>query len=89
MLAHSVPVAGRRIQPQVKTVDERNEAEQATGLLRQLELIDLAGVDGAFVHTFVFPLMPHDDNPATTSTPTAMPRSRRSPVAGSALPTRT
>jgi hypothetical protein len=63
MLARSVPVAGRHIQPRVKTVHERNEAEQATSLLRQLGLIDQAGVDGAFVHTFVFPLMPHDDNP--------------------------
>jgi hypothetical protein len=63
MLAHSIPVAGRRIQPRVKTIHERNEAVQATSLLRQLEIIDQAGVDGAFVHTFVFPLMPYDDNP--------------------------
>lgn len=63
MLAHSVPVVGRRIQPRVKTVHERNEAVQASSLLRQLEIIDQAGVDGAFVHTFVFPLMPTDDNP--------------------------
>jgi hypothetical protein len=47
----------------VKTIHERNEAEQARSLLRQLEMIDQAGVDGAFVHTFVFPLMPYDDNP--------------------------
>jgi hypothetical protein len=39
------------------------EAVQASSLLRQLEIIDQAGADGAFVHTFVFPLMPHDDNP--------------------------
>lgn len=63
MLAHSIPVAGRRIRPRVKTVHERNEAVQATSLLRQLEIIDQAGADGAFVHTFVFPLMPYDDNP--------------------------
>lgn len=63
MLAHSIPVVGRRIQPRVKTIHERDESVQASSLLRQLEIIDQAGVDGAFVHTFVFPLMPYDDNP--------------------------
>lgn len=63
MLAHSIPVAGRYIQPRVKTIHERNEAIQASSLLRQLEIIDQAAADGAFIHTFVFPLMPQDDNP--------------------------
>jgi hypothetical protein len=63
MLAHAIPVVGRRIQPRVKTIHERNEAVQASSLVRQLEIIDQAGVDGAFVHTFTFPLMPYDENP--------------------------
>jgi hypothetical protein len=63
MLAHSIPVVGRRIRPRVKIVHERNEAVQARSLVRQLEIIDQAEVDGAFVHTFVFPLMPYDDDP--------------------------
>jgi hypothetical protein len=63
MMAHAIPFVGRRIPPRVKTVHERNESVQADGLLRQLEVLDRAGVDGAFVHTFVFPLMPHHDNP--------------------------
>ena len=63
MLAHQIPVVGRRIPPRVKTVRERNETVQARSLTRHLGLLDGEGVDGAFVYTFVFPLMPHHGNP--------------------------
>lgn len=63
VLAQQIPMLGNHVEPRVKTVHERNESLQARSLLRQLEIIDQAGADGAFVHTFVFPLMRHHDNP--------------------------
>lgn len=60
---HMMPLAGRLVRPRVKTVQERNEDLQAASLLRQLELLDSAGVDGAFVYTFTAPLWPHGDDP--------------------------
>lgn len=47
----------------VKTVHERNETLQAKSLIRQLEQLDIAGVDGAFIHTFVFPRSRYDSDP--------------------------
>lgn len=60
---HMLPLAGRFARPRVKTVQERNEDLQAASLLRQLELLDSAGVDGAFAYTFTAPLMLHGDDP--------------------------
>jgi hypothetical protein len=45
------------------TVQERDEDLQARSLVRQLELLDTAGVDGAFVYTFTAPLWTHGDDP--------------------------
>lgn len=60
---HQVPVVGRLVRPRLKVVPERNEDLQARCLTRQLELLDSAGVDGAFVYTFTMPLFPHADDP--------------------------
>jgi hypothetical protein len=60
---HMLPLAGRLVRPRVKTIHERNEELQVASLLRQLQLLDSAGVDGAFVYTFTAPLWPHGDNP--------------------------
>ena len=58
-----LPLARRFIRPRVKTINERNERLQAHLLLRQLELLDSAGVDGAFVYSFVAPIMSHGSDP--------------------------
>ncbi|GIH18059.1 hypothetical protein [Rugosimonospora africana] len=53
----------RLVLPRVRTVHERNEAHQADSLVRQLTVLDDAGVDGAFVQTFVTPLNLHHPHP--------------------------
>jgi hypothetical protein len=63
MSLHLLPLTNRLVRPRVKTIHERNEELQARCLLHHLELLDSAGVDGAFVFTFTAPLWPHDDNP--------------------------
>jgi hypothetical protein len=63
MALHMLPLARRFVRPRVKTVHERNEELQARSLVRQLELLDSAGVDGAFVYTFTAPLFTHADDP--------------------------
>jgi hypothetical protein len=60
---HKLPLTGRLVQPRVKATGERDEDLQARSLLRQLELLDSAGVDGAFVYTFTAPLWTHADDP--------------------------
>ncbi|MGH3421019.1 MAG: hypothetical protein ACRDOD_15720, partial [Streptosporangiaceae bacterium] len=63
MILHLLPLMRRFVRPRVKTILERDEDLQARSLLRQLELLDSAGVDGAFVYTFTAPLWPHGDDP--------------------------
>jgi hypothetical protein len=64
MSLHLLPLTGRFVRPRVKTIHDRNEELQARCLTRQLELLDTAGVDGAFVYTFTAPLFPHGRDPA-------------------------
>jgi len=63
MLLHMTPVTRRFVRPRVKTVHERNEDLQARCLTSQLQLLDSAGVDGAFVYTFTAPLWVHAGDP--------------------------
>jgi hypothetical protein len=63
MALHMAPVTRRFVRPRVNIVHERNEDLQARSLTRQLELLDSAGVDGAFVYTFTAPLWAHADDP--------------------------
>jgi hypothetical protein len=42
---------------------ERDEAGQARALVEQLETLDRAGVDGAFIMTFISPIAPYSDDP--------------------------
>jgi hypothetical protein len=42
----------------------RDEEWQARALVDQLRTLDTAGVEGAFIMTFVSPTSPHNDNPA-------------------------
>jgi hypothetical protein len=70
MSLHLLPLTRRLVRPRVKTVHERNEGLQARCLLDQLELLDSAGVDGAFVFTFTARSGPMTMTQSTTPTPT-------------------
>jgi hypothetical protein len=43
---------------------ERDEHAQALALARHLRVLDSAGVEGAFVMTFVTPTAPYDEDPS-------------------------
>lgn len=62
-LLHKLPVLGRFVKSRLSKIDERDEGMQAKRLIDQLKLLDSAGVDGAFVSTFIFPIKPYDDDP--------------------------
>jgi hypothetical protein len=53
---------GKRL-PELKSGNVRDEAEQAQELTELLTIFDKAGVDGAFVMTFVAPTSPYSDDP--------------------------
>lgn len=52
-----------RNRPRLKGDYVRDETEQARELTDVLSIFDEQGVDGAFVMTFVAPLLPHSDDP--------------------------
>jgi hypothetical protein len=62
-LLHRLPLVGRFVRPRVRRVVPRDEAFQARELSETLVIQDAAGVDGAFVSTFLFPIKPYDDDP--------------------------
>ena len=63
LLLHATPLVGRFIRPRVTNVIPRDEALQARELRETLAIQDAAGVDGAFVSTFVFQMKPYSDDP--------------------------
>jgi hypothetical protein len=63
LLALQLPVLSRLTRPRVTTMHPRDENAQAALLIDQLQLLDHAGVDGAFVMSFSFPLAPYSDDP--------------------------
>lgn len=63
LLLHRLPAIGRLVRPRVKTLQERDEATQASSLVQQLQTIAEAGIDGAFIYTFSFPLLIHGSDP--------------------------
>ena len=63
LLGSQIPVIRQRIRPRVRTVHPRDEQAQARLLIDQLEMLDQAGVDGAFVMSFSFPLAPYGEDP--------------------------
>jgi hypothetical protein len=58
-----IPVIRRLTRPRVRAVHPRDEPAQAGLLIDQLQLLDQAGVDGAFVMSFSFPLAPYSEDP--------------------------
>ncbi len=63
LLLHSLPAVGRFVRPRVATVIPRDEALQARELTETLAILDGAGLDGAFVSTFIFAIRPYDPDP--------------------------
>lgn len=63
LLGVQIPVVRQLIRPRVRTVHPRDEQAQARLLIDQLQLLDQAGVDRAFVMSFSFPLAPYSEDP--------------------------
>src|SRR5271170_837601 len=60
---HSLPVVGRFVRPKVRVIHPRDEAWQARKVVETLEILDAAGVDGAFVSQFESQINPFDEDP--------------------------
>lgn len=60
---HHLPLLGPLIRPRIKGHHVRDEALQARRIVEDLTILDAAGVDGAFVCTFLEPLSTHDPDP--------------------------
>jgi hypothetical protein len=60
---HQLPLLGNFVKPQIRGSHVRDENFQAKELVDQLIELDKAGVDGAFIMTFVSPINPYDENP--------------------------
>jgi hypothetical protein len=63
MLGMAIPVLRPFIRPRVRTVRPRDEQAHAKLLTDQLQLLDQAGIDRAFVMSFSFPLAPYSEDP--------------------------
>ncbi|MGH9021090.1 MAG: abortive infection protein [Acidimicrobiales bacterium] len=63
LVLHQLPLVGRFIRTRLKGHQTRDEDFQATEITDTLEILQGAGVDGAFVCTFVDYLAPTDDDP--------------------------
>lgn len=72
MLGMTVPALRRLIRPRVRIVYPRDEQAQARLLVDQLQLLDQAGVDRAFVMSFSFPLAPYSEDPGHDLDATAL-----------------
>jgi hypothetical protein len=63
LFLHRIPLLGRFVRPRLNSEYVRDEAFQARELIETLSLLDAAGVDGAFVFTFVFPIYTYASDP--------------------------
>ncbi|MGH2887864.1 MAG: abortive infection protein, partial [Solirubrobacteraceae bacterium] len=64
LFLHSLPVVGRFMRPHLQAGEfVRDEELQAREITETLEIIEQAGVDGAFVYTFVEQLSPYSEEP--------------------------
>jgi hypothetical protein len=60
---HALPVVGRFVRPRVRVIHPRDEAWQARKIVETLEILDSAGVHGAFVSQFESQINPFDEDP--------------------------
>lgn len=63
MILHAIPLLGRFFHTKVRVVHKRDEAWQARKLVETLDVLDKAGVEGAFIDEFVFQLKTYNDDP--------------------------
>ncbi len=63
LFLHQIPLLGKFVQPRLKGNYVRDEGLQAREVVEQLYALDHAGVDGAFIMTFVATNNPYNDNP--------------------------
>ncbi|MGO9179168.1 MAG: abortive infection protein [Candidatus Limnocylindrales bacterium] len=63
LFLHALPLVGRFVRPRLTADYVRDEELPAHELTEALGILDRAGVDGAFVMTFVAPIAPYDDDP--------------------------
>jgi hypothetical protein len=63
MVLHKLPIVGRFVRTRLKGTPARDEQLQAREIVETLEVLDAAGVAGAFVHTFVDYQSPTDPVP--------------------------
>jgi hypothetical protein len=63
LFLHQIPLLGRFVRARLNGEYVRDEGLQARELLETLSILDSAGVDGAFIMTFVSPIFPHDEDP--------------------------
>jgi hypothetical protein len=63
LFLHALPLVGRLVRPRLAGQYVRDETLPARELTETLGILDGAGVDGAFVMTFVAPIAPCDDDP--------------------------
>ncbi|MDG7009097.1 MAG: abortive infection protein [Nitrososphaerota archaeon] len=62
-LHNRLPVFGRLVRPHLNGDHVRDEGWQAHKLVETLQLLDNAGVEGAFVSTFIFQIEPFSEDP--------------------------
>jgi hypothetical protein len=60
LVLHKLPIVGHFVRTRLKGQPVRDESLQAREIVETLEILDAAGVDGAFVCTFVDYLAPFD-----------------------------
>lgn len=63
LFIHQLPVVERFVRPRLRGDCVRDEAMQAREVVETLGILDAAGVDGAFIMTFVEPLNIYDKDP--------------------------
>lgn len=63
LFLHQLPLVGRFIRPRLTGAYVRDEALPAREVTETLAILDRAGVDGAFVMTFVSPISPYNADP--------------------------
>jgi hypothetical protein len=60
---HQIPLFGRFVRSRVKGNHVRDEEWQACKLVENLRVLDVAGVDGAFIFQFISQITPYSDDP--------------------------
>lgn len=63
LILHQLPIVGKFVQPKLTGHYVRDEALQAREITEQLSILEKAGVNSAFVFTFVHPNSPYNENP--------------------------